>query len=557
MTTRHEPHPPRVLLRFPSLLLPSRGRTTTTTTERPQMVTTEGTTGESVKPAATTMLMREEEEAKTAETTENLRKEAFRWPSLLRRSARRLTWIPTSLRTRIAAWFIGFFALAMGASILVTYEALLIRLDQRIDEDLRQEVAELRNLVDESDPASRSDVGRIFTVYLQRNVPSENEALITFVNGEPHRRSRPIVPYRLDQDPALVERWATLREPDRGRVNTPAGRVEYLAVPVGPERSTHGVFVAAIFRDREKSEVNAAVTAVGAFGFAVLLVASLIAWRLADRVIKPVRELTTTARSISETDLSARIPERGRDEVAQLAATFNSMLGRLERAFESQRRFLDDAGHELKTPLTIVRGHLELLGDDPKERRETMPLVLDELDRMTRIIGDVLLLAKHERSDFLELSTVDVGTLTDELHAKAKALAPRDWVIEKRGRGVIIADRQRLTQAMMQLALNAARYSETGEAIRLGSNVSNGEARFWISDQGPGIPFEEQRMIFERFQRGSDTRRWEGAGLGLAIVKAIAEAHHGRVELKSRPGSGATFTLVVAVDQPGAGRTAL
>jgi signal transduction histidine kinase len=519
------------------------------------MATTKGMTGKRVKPAAMTM-MREKEEAKTTETTENLRKETFRWPSLLRRSARRLTWIPTSLRTRIAAWFIGFFALAMGASILVTYEALLIRLDQRIDEDLRQEVAELRNLVDETDPASRSDVGRIFTVYLQRNVPSENEALITFVNGEPHHRSRPIVPYRLDQDPALVERWATLREPDRGRVSTPAGRVEYLAVPVGPERSTHGVFVAAIFRDREKSEVNAAVTAVGAFGFAVLLVASLIAWRLADRVIKPVRELTTTARSISETDLSARIPERGRDEVAQLAATFNSMLGRLERAFESQRRFLDDAGHELKTPLTIVRGHLELLGDDPKERRETMPLVLDELDRMTRIIGDVLLLAKHERSDFLELSTVDVGILTDELHAKAKALAPRDWVIEKRGRGVIVADRQRLTQAMMQLALNAARYSETGEAIRLGSNVSNGEARFWISDEGPGIPFEEQRMIFERFQRGSDTRRWEGAGLGLAIVKAIAEAHHGRVELKSRPGSGATFTLVIAVDQPGAERTA-
>jgi two-component system OmpR family sensor kinase len=509
------------------------------------------------EPEAETTKRREAEE--TAETTENLRGDAsVRWPSLLRRSVRRLTWIPTSLRTRIAAWFIGFFALAMGASILVTYEALLIRLDQRIDEDLKQEAAELRKLVDESHPASRADVGRIFVLYLQRNVPSENEALITFVNGVPHKRSGQIVPYRLDTDPALVNRWAMLRDTDRGRVGTPAGRVEYLAVPVGPKNSTHGVFVAAIFRDREKGEVTAAVQAAGAFGIAVLLLASLIAWRLADRVIKPVRELTSTARSISETDLSARIPERGRDEVAQLAATFNSMLGRLERAFVSQRRFLDDAGHELKTPLTIVRGHLELLGDDPKERRETMPLVLDELDRMTRIIGDVLLLARHERSDFLELSTVDVGILTDELHAKAKALAPRDWVVDKRGRGVIVADRHRLTQAVMQLALNAARYSAVGEAIRLGSNVSNGEARFWISDQGPGIPFDEQRMIFERFQRGSDTRRWEGAGLGLAIVKAIAEAHHGRVELKSRPGAGATFTLVVAVDQPGGGgRSAL
>ena len=496
-------------------------------------------------------------EEATTETTDNLREDvlAVRWKSLFGRSARSLRWIPTSLRTRIAAWFIGFFALAMGASVFVVYQALLIRLDQRIDEDLRQEVAELDRLARGRDPNTGrlfgTDTERIFTVYLQRNVPGENEALITFSGGEPFRKSRQPVPYSLDEDPTLVARWAMLRQSDRGRVDTPAGRVDYLAVPLEGRDETYGVFVAAIFRDAEKGEVNAAVAAAGAFGLAVLLLGSLIAWRLADRVVKPVAELTTTARSISETDLSARIPERGRDEVAQLAATFNLMLGRLERAFESQRRFLDDAGHELKTPLTIVRGHLELLGDDPAERRETLPLVLDELDRMTRIIGDVLLLAKHERSDFLELSTVDVGILTDELHAKAKALAPRDWVLEQRGRGVIVADRHRLTQAVMQLALNAARYSPTDEAIRLGSSISNGEARFWVRDRGPGIQLSEQRAIFERFQRGSDTRRWEGAGLGLAIVKAIAEAHHGRVELFSRPGVGATFTLVVAVDQPG------
>jgi signal transduction histidine kinase len=499
------------------------------------------------------------EDAETTATTENLRRLAYplRRTSFLSRASRGLRWIPTSLRARIAAWFICFFALSMGASVLVIYEVLLIRLDQRIDADLKQEVAELRKLVDTTDPETGKRfgprAGRIFTVYLQRNVPSKNEALITFVDGRPYRRSIQIVPYRLDTDPELVARWADLKAPDRGRVNTPAGRVDYLAVPLEAGGETRGVFVTAVFRDREKGEVNAAVQAVGAFGLAVLLLGSLIAWRLADRVIKPVRTLTSTARSISETDLSSRIPERGRDEVAQLAATFNSMLGRLERAFESQRRFLDDAGHELKTPLTIVRGHLELLGDDPEERRETLALALDELDRMARIVGDVLLLAKHGRSDFLELSTVDVGTLTDELHAKAKALAPRDWVLERRGRGVIVADRQRLTQAVMQLALNAARYSATGEAITLGSSVRNGEARFWVRDQGPGVPVDEQHKIFERFQRGSDTPRAEGAGLGLAIVSAIAEAHRGRVELRSRPGSGSMFTLVVAVDQPDGG----
>jgi signal transduction histidine kinase len=473
---------------------------------------------------------------------------------LLNSASSRLRWIPAGLRTRIAAWFIGVFAVSMGASIVVVYEALLIDLDRRIDAALAQEAAELRMLVGGNDPATGKPFGantrRIFTVYLQRNVPSQNEALITFVSGRPYLRSRQVVPYRLDGDPALVSRWATLRASSRGRVDTPAGRVEYLAVPLAAGKDTQGVFVAAIFRDREKGEVNGAVQAASAFGLAALLLGSLLAWRLANRVIKPVTQLTNTARSISETDLSARIPERGRDEVAQLAATFNRMLERLERAFDSQRRFLDDAGHELKTPLTIVRGHLELLGDDPAERRETVALVIDELDRMARIVEDVLLLAKHERGDFLELSTVDVGVLTDELHAKAKALAPRDWVLERRGRGLIVADRQRLTQAIMQLALNAARYSATDEAIALGSSVADGEARFWVRDNGPGIPLEEQRMIFERFQRGSDTRRWEGAGLGLAIVKAIAEAHHGRVELSSRPGAGATFTVVVRTDPP-------
>jgi signal transduction histidine kinase len=364
------------------------------------------------------------------------------------------------------------------------------------------------------------------------------------------------VPYRLDRDSFLVSRWGRVTDTDRGRVDTPAGRVEYLAVPLGTRKEARGVFVAAVFRDREKEDLNAAIAAAAAIGFALLLVGSIIAWRLADRLIKPVRELTTTARSISETDFSGRIAEGGRDEVGQLAATFNGMLERLERAFDAQRRFLDDAGHELKTPLTIVRGHLELLGNDPDERRETFALVMDELERTTRIVDDILLLAKHERPDFLELSTVDVAALTDELHAKAKALAPRRWVLEHRGRGVIVADRQRLTQAVMQLAVNAARYSSPEEPIVIGSSVANGEARFWVRDLGPGIPLAEQRTIFERFQRGSGTRRSEGAGLGLAIVKAIAEAHHGRVHVRSRKGSGATFTLTVAVDPPTVGGAA-
>jgi signal transduction histidine kinase len=310
-----------------------------------------------------------------------------------------------------------------------------------------------------------------------------------------------------------------------------------------------GVFVAAFFRDRLQADYNATVLAAGATGIGVLLIGSLLAWRLAGRVVDPVTRLTRAARSITETDLSRRIPVEGRDEVAQQAATFNEMLDRLEQAFQTQRQFIDDAGHELRTPLTIVLGNLELLPEDPEERRETVALMTDELERMSRIVRDLLLLAKREQTDFLELGTVEIGGLTDELGTKAAALAPRDWRIESRGQGIVIADRQRLTEAVLQLAENAVTHADGDGPLWLGSSVQNGTARIWVRDEGRGIALDEQSAVFERFRRAEAESRFRGSGLGLPIVMAIAEAHGGRVELESTPGQGSKFTVVIPVDQ--------
>jgi two-component system OmpR family sensor kinase len=155
----------------------------------------------------------------------------------------------------------------------------------------------------------------------------------------------------------------------------------------------------------------------------VLILASLLAWVVAGRVLAPLRLLGDTARSIGESDLTRRIPVEGDDELVDLARTFNEMLGRLEEAFASQKAFISDAGHELRTPITIIRGHLEVMGDDPDERRETLELVSDELGRMSRLVNDLLLLAKANRPDFLEPQTIDLDDLTRELFAKASALA--------------------------------------------------------------------------------------------------------------------------------------
>jgi two-component system OmpR family sensor kinase len=462
----------------------------------------------------------------------------------------------SSIRVRLVAWFVLFLTVAIVVSVLVVRQILLYRLDQRIDHELVQETKELRILARGSDPETGEPfagrVRKIFKVYLARNVPTRNEALITFVNGEPFLRDRQVVPYRLDQDPDLVARWATATETERGEVSTPAGPVEFLAVPVASSRDTDGVFVVAIFRDREAAErTGPAIAGVAATGLIVLLIGSLLAWLMAERILKPVRRIGQAARSISESDLSRRIDVEGRDEIAGLATTFNDMLDRVEGAFQTQKHFMDDVGHELRTPLTIVRGNLETIDAEPEERAKVMALVTDELARMSRLVEDLSLLARSGRPDFLDLSIVDVEGLTQDVRSKAEAIAPRTWELAGAGHGRIVADRQRISQALLQLAQNAAAHTAEGDHIAIGSAIKDGEARFWVSDSGPGVAPKDRERIFERFARGRAQRpNSDGAGLGLAIVRAIAQAHHGRIELDSPPGHGATFYLVVPVDQP-------
>ena len=455
-----------------------------------------------------------------------------------------------SVRVRILASYVVLLTLATVLSVVVAREVLVAQLDSRIESELAQEAEELRQLARGGrDPETSRPFGdrvdRIFDVHLSRNIPSRNEALLTFVDGRPYTRTRTVVDYRLDRDEDLVELWGGLREGDRGSVDTPAGRVEYLAVPLRSGDRVPGVFVAAFFRDRAQEQLTAPLLAVGGVGLVVLLVGSVLAWRLSEDVLGRVRRVTRTARAITDTDLRRRIDVDGQDEIAELAGTFNAMLDRLDASFTNQRQFLDDAGHELRTPITIARGHLELLGDDPQEQQETVALVLDELSRMSRIVNDLLLLAKAEEPDFLEPAPVDLDVLTDELVAKTRALGDRDWVLESRGDGVVEADRQRLTQAVVQLAQNAVQHTTEGDEIALGTSQEAGELRLWVRDTGPGIAAEEQDRIFSRFVRARGNRHRDGAGLGLAIVRAIAEAHGGTVQVRSRPGAGALFTLVL------------
>jgi signal transduction histidine kinase len=199
----------------------------------------------------------------------------------------------------------------------------------------------------------------------------------------------------------------------------------------------------------------------------------------------------------------------------------------------------------------VIRGHLEVLDQSLTEHHETLDLVKDELNQMSRLVDDLLLLARAEHPDFLNLEMIDVHRLTDELFAKAKALAPRDWQLTAKASIRIVGDRHRITQAVMNLLKNAAEHTHEGDEIELSSKLVHHAVRFQVRDTGTGIALEDRERIMQRFARINSSRnKSQGAGLGLSIVKAIAEAHGGRVNLSSTLGKGATFSITIPLDPP-------
>jgi two-component system, OmpR family, sensor kinase len=463
-----------------------------------------------------------------------------------------------SVRARIIASYVLIMVVGAVITVVAIRQLLIVRLDDRIGAEREQEIEEFRQLANEGvDPITgepfRRDARRLFEVFISRNVPAEGEELIAVP-----RRGTPLYDYsaRAEEvfregatiDRSYIRSWRTLREPESGEIDTVAGPASYLAVPVAERGRSEGAFVVVTFEEGEREEVDEAVRIVGAVAGSVLLVGTVIAFFAAGRVLAPLRSLRDAARSISASDLTRRIEVDGNDELAALARTFNSMLDRLEHAFRSQREFVRDAGHELRTPITIIRGHIELLTGEPERMEETAAIVADELDRMSRFVDDLLLLAKAERPDFLELRTVSLDELTHELLAKAKQLGERDWVLDASSNVLVVADPQRLTQAVMNLADNAVHHTPERAEVGIGSDVRGQMTRLWVRDTGIGIAPGDRERIFSRFQRGLGGRRYEGSGLGLAIVRAIAEAHGGWVELTSEQGAGARFELVFPID---------
>ncbi|MDQ1020207.1 sensor histidine kinase [Streptomyces afghaniensis] len=462
-----------------------------------------------------------------------------------------------SARIRILLWLLLVMAVALATVAMTTRSFLLRDVDNRINRLLTQETGEFANFEERGgDPRTGrpfTDADRLLTVFLERQNPDADEELIGLVrgaNGTPRQiRQRQDLPVALPlhEDPA-AKRGIFDSAASSGVLHRPEGEIRWAKVTVAQQgREPEAAFVVAFHPQREQARVNSVFRTLLVISGVALLLTVGIAWAVAGRILKPVRVVRTAAAQLTEQDLTRRIPVHGNDDIAALAETFNGMLDRLERAFAAQREFVDDAGHELRTPITIVRGHLEVMGDDPAEREETVRLVTDELDRMSRIVEDLLLLAKAERPDFVSPEPVQVAELTADVYVKARTLGDRDWQLAEVADLEAGLDPQRITQAMVQLAQNAVQHTTSGQTIRIGSRTDGPRLELYVADSGPGVQPQDTEVIFERFRRGTARRgaRGSGAGLGLSIVKAIAEGHRGRVRLRDTPGGGATFALVL------------
>lgn len=290
---------------------------------------------------------------------------------------------------------------------------------------------------------------------------------------------------------------------------------------------------------------------VGMTLFATLL-AALASWFGVGQALAPLKTVTDTALQITRADdLSRRIPYRGQDndEVGQLIYAFNETLERLEKLFVSEQRFLADVSHELRTPLTVIKGNADLMRRMKSVDEESLTSIKDEADRLTRLVGDLLLLTQAESGKLpLDFKPVELDTLLLDIYKEMHILA-RDRVqlkVNEIDQIQVNGDRDRLKQVLLNLVSNAIKYTSQGGEVFLSLSKVGGQARLIVRDTGPGIPAQDLPHIFERFYRAEKSRtRSEsgGFGLGLSIANWIIAHHAGRIEVNSQEGKGTTFCI--------------
>lgn len=469
------------------------------------------------------------------------------------RSGRRMA---ISVRTRIVTAITAVAAVGLLAVGLSVYVVERQRILEQIDARLHDNLESARFIVGSGDEGDRwASSSTALAAVVQRMSPDDNTGALGMADGV--ITTVPGIDLDLDlQNEAAFARHADrLLDGGKPLIATYAeaeSTWRYLVAPITVEGSPEPAEVAFVLVydvDAELAEINdSAVMFLWASAIALIVIAATGSI-VASRLLRPLRWMRETAERISAQSHDERLPVVGNDDVAELSETMNAMFDRIDDALESQRQLLSDVGHELKTPMTIVRGHLEVMDPtDPVDARQTKELAIDELERMVRLVQDLASAAALHGPSPVQPEQVDAADLVRQIARKAQGIDGAEVAVGPVAEVVANLDAARITQAMLQLAQNAVTHG--GGNLQIGSGTAEDSLEFWVRDFGPGVPDEAKPRVFERFHRGADVSSRSGAGLGLHIVQVIARAHHGSVHVEDADGGGARFVLSVPGGAP-------
>lgn len=462
-----------------------------------------------------------------------------------------------SIRTRLTLWYVGLLAVVLIAFGGALYTIVQISSYQEVDRSLIQRATDIQTSVStvlalQDDPWAVFRRGGVVIPSADVFATGDIYVQLSLLDGTVISRSENL------QNRRLVIPGEQL---DQIRRNQPvlsdfvADRTRLRAY-VAPLNTKDGQVIGAIELAKSMRTVNSTLrdlaTVVAVSIAAGLALAAIVGWLIAGNVLRPIDRITVSAQKINRArDLGRRIemPDK-MDEVGRLALTVNEMLARIEDLFRAQQRFVADVSHELRSPLTAIRGNVDLLkrgaAAEPEEQAQVLDAMDSEVGRMSRLVSDLLLLARSDAGVPLVKHPLELDTLLLEVYRQAQVMAKGVRVtLGAEDQAIVEGDRDRLKQVFLNLVDNALTYTPQGGEVSLSLEKDQDWVRIAVKDTGIGIAPDHLPHLFDRFYRVDRARSRDagGSGLGLAIAKSVIDAHNGKITVESEPGKGSKFTV--------------
>ena len=442
--------------------------------------------------------------------------------------------------------------LLLSATLIFARWSVTNEVLERIDSNIVNQMNEMKLLattgVDPETGQAFASGDRLLATFLGRRLSEDNTVMFGVIDSIVSYRSVGVSTIRPDKNFEFVTLVSSFTVPRVGTFDTVEGEIRYGVLPITGMGGEEGTLVVATLISAELQATNQ-LFQILAIGLLILFtLTGLILSYIIRKSLAPITQLTRAAQSVNRDNISQGLNVSqfdGNDEVTQLGNEFNSMLARLEASFAEQQRFIDDAGHELRTPLTILKGHVEMLQRDGSNSQSLM-IIEDEVNRMARLVQDLQSLTKASQPNFVQMSTFAADVFMKEIVEKAQVAQLNPINLVEYASTEMYGDKQRLTQAMLQLIENAVKYSPPSSPVSIGLRLEGSSLLMYVKDLGAGISDEAKPNVFSRFYQVDNTASANdvgGIGLGLAIVKAIVDAHQGSIEISDNHPTGSIFTI--------------